>query len=346
MPYGSTRTRGNRTRRRSYLSRTKARRSTRVARARAGGNAKVARAQTRAYVPKIVKNTDSIYTLAKQVRRLQRSQLGLYQKRYEESWMRFASTGDGLGFADRVVFCALNDFSDTARWYRGAIVNNAPTIDTIVNSATDAHWRKWTPQSANSTSDKYNYWVNSNNDVVSPVCYLPIRTMVTLTFDLRNMAPGVDPMYIRVMVIKQKKTLLHTTARSLNLPSNFNALAGMAKQFAPERNRINKEYLSVHYDKWIKLNNGQDTQKDIQRTVRVPMRFPNKLIKVESVNPIRDNDPESIEPAVLQGFTTNVEPDQVYYLALFASRPRETTEGLYVFCNRFNAWRDQHDVAA
>lgn len=303
----------------------------------------------RAKNTKVDKNKSAIMTLSRQVKSLQLSKIGLYQKAWQN-----ANVGPGFepvshGWTNKVLFMALNDFSPYAALWRGE-----PEIDPLSDNYNTpktvqiSNWATWVP-SQNSASgtqmhNRYNYWFNSQ-DVVSPVAYLPISTRVTMQFEIEGMPANAEPVYIRYQVIRQKKQLLHTTAHALNLPTNMASLAGMALD-SKYRNRINREYFHIHQDKWIKMSNANDVTKNVKRTLVCTQKFPSKVLKVEGEHPVTSGTAESDN--VLQGFTTNIRPTDVYYLVIHTSRNLDFANGerLSINFNRFISWRDQHGVAA
>jgi len=291
---------------------------------------------------KVDKNKQAIMTLSKQVKNLQLTKLGLYQKAYQKTYINASPSTSNKGLANRVAYLALNDFTSGSGFMQSFTdTNSEPQIVTAGQPFADYE------PGTGLTNNRYNYWVNCN-DQVSSAAYLPIRCTITMQFEVKNMQPSSDPLWIRYMVIKQKKQLLNTTAHALNLPQNMNALAGMALDNRL-RNRINKEYFTVVSDKWTKLTNTNDVMKDVQRSCTVSMKFPNKVIKIDKEFPITDNDP-NITTSVNQSFTSNVAPKDVYYLCIHTSRElnvgHSSPEVLYIQANRFMSWRDQHGVAA
>jgi len=344
MPYGRyTRYRGTHTRRTRFVARGQTARRTAVAKSRAGGNRKVAAIQSRAYVPRKVKTTSSIFALAKQVKALQRSQIGLYQKAYQKTYVNMSPSAANRGLVNRVAFIPLNDFT----YGSGFRQSYTDTSEQPQYVAFGQPFASFEPL-AGLTNNRYNYWVNCN-DTVSSVAYLPIRCTINMQFELKNMKPNSDPLWIRYMIIKQKKQLLSTTAHALNLPQNMNALCGMARDNR-DRNRINKEYFSVITDKWIKFSNTNDVMKDVHVVRSVSMKFPSKLLTVDKEFPVTDNDP-NITAQVNQTFTSNIEPTDVYYLCIHTSRECNNhvspdPEVLYLQANRFISWRDQHGAAS
>jgi hypothetical protein len=290
---------------------------------------------------KVDTNKQAIMTLSRQVKNLQLTKLGLYQKSYQKTYINLSPSTNNRGLINRVAFLPLNDFTFGSGFMQSYTdANDEPQYESAGGA-----FANYEPQSG-LFNNRFNYWVNCN-DQVSSAAYLPIRCSITMQFELKNMQPNSDPLWIRYMIIKQKKQLLNTTAHALNLPQNMNALSGMARDNRL-RNRINKEYFTVVTDKWVKLTNTNDVMKDVHKSCTVSMKFPNKVIKIDKEFPITDR----IDPTVSvnQTFISNVSPKDVYYLCIHTSREMDISnsspEVLYMQANRFMSWRDQHGVSS
>ena len=96
------------TRATSYANRGRDARQNKFAKARTA----VAKIQRKPYIPRMVKNTQSVYALAAAVKKLQQSKIGMFQKRAESvQWLKTEPASYPFGKSQPFAIC-LNQFVD------------------------------------------------------------------------------------------------------------------------------------------------------------------------------------------------------------------------------------------
>lgn len=311
MPYART-YRTTRAGRKARYSRTSAAgRTASVAKARAGGNKAVARTQKKRYVPKVVKNTASIFTLARQVKALQKSQIGQYQKNYEHA--AIGSTINTHTWAQTQPFLfALNDFTPGSPIYVGSEDLTTYPGTGIPGYVIDGHWSKFTPVFAQLGSSSY--WKGANDDEASRHSYLPLGTSVTFNLQCPNLSVH-DFYWVRIDVIRMKKDLLNSNAHQLSLPKNVQALGKMAADDLTHRNKFNSTYFQVIQTKWIKMTNNTDAAKSVHRYCKINYRFKDKVLKLDM-----EGDIHTATGEVTPNFVSNMPQDEIIWCLLSTSQ--------------------------
>lgn len=288
-----------------------------------------------------MKNTNSIFALAKQVRALQKTQIGAYQEVYQNAYKIYYGASEAEFVKNKTLFFAMNDFTSYASLLFSQTTNDQPQYGVV---SPGGQWTNWVPNANKSLRDRHNYWVNSNDDAASLVRYHAISTTITAQIEYAGMANNQEPVWLRFDIIRQKKKLLHTTARQLNLPGNMNALSGMALK-SSERNKYHKDYFQVVSTKWVKFSNNTDETRDVLRNVKFHMKF-DKTYDLDIDEPIIDRDELAPDPNVPQSFLTNMDPTHVYYLVMQSSDSIGSSQRVNCFFQRTIRFRDQHGVAA
>jgi len=331
MTYGTS------TRRNNYLNRGLAARNRKVAEKRAS-NAPVKTEQKRKYTPKVVKNTASIQTLARQVRDLQLSKLGSVQKTFES--FVFNSDTYKLITTQPFVF-ALNDFTKQAPIWHGVPDNISSVGNTIPGTVVTATWQTRTFPFP--SLDEYNYWSGAQDDECNPDSYLPISTLVHFKFK-SNLNP-FEKVWYRVDIIQAKKNMLYTKEKKLSLPDNVMGLGNLASNNMTQRNRINRQYFHILQTKWICVHNnsGLNGQRDVERHMKIPFQFKpqdhtTKLGAGQNHHTITGNTHTQ--------FATNMPQDAIIWCVVSTSNESSSSNAALVQCTRFNKWRDPEGVAS
>lgn len=278
MPYGRgyQRSMGGTSRRRSSrLTRASNARNTKFTKAR-NANKPVKRIQRRKYVPKQIKNTASIAVLARQVRTLQRSQVGMYQtkREYITDWPANNQATARLTVTSPLCFCA-NDFvsqlTTCSNWFLDVAGTNTAVL----------HWRQDQSAPVPAADEIHDMNQDNDNDIAQLDHYLPISTTVTFEFSL-DMKPTDEPVFVRVDVVKPRpgKMLLNSTVHSYMLPGAIQGFTNLAAD-PLNRNRINTGYYQVLHTKYSVLRNTKDTATAgaiIKRYMKVHIPFPAKVL--------------------------------------------------------------------
>lgn len=348
MPYGGkTYGAARASRARAYVRRGAASRAAAFTRRR-NANKPVLRIQRKKYVPKIAKNTQSIYTLAKQVRNLQRSQLGCYQQRSE------SCTIDGSQWSNTAPLCfAANNFID-----ENPIISvaNADTSNPSVNKLTAFMFHK---MGGVNMPTKYDFWSESHDDSASREVYLPISSTMTFEFNYMTNILGTQhqggnayavwPEDVTIHILKPKKVLYQTTEHAYTMPDCLPGFAHLADISMLNKNSINPNYWTVVKSKTIRFRMKKDFRTAVDETVQmfrkvnIHLPFPNKLVK-----PDLDFDPTTT-PQGIHVFASNNFVKDIYWVVIsrsssFANVGSTLNPRLEVSMKRIIRWRDQHGV--
>lgn len=313
-------------------------------------NQPVRRIQRKKYVPKVKKNTQSIYALAKQVRTLQRTRLGLYQDRVE------SCTIDGSQWHDTAPLLIMaNNFIDQAPVCSVANPDTTtPSVTTLTRFNTHA-------MGGNVMPGSYNFWNEHHDDQASSEAYLPIST--TLEFRLKYTQTMLAaypystpiPEKVTIHVLKPKKHMMNSSEHRYVLPDALPGLAKIATRDMLYANKINTKYFDIVQSKtfsflqpkYFALPPQSDPSAtnqaiEMERYCKIHLPFPSRILKPD------------IDPATLavgaQAYTTvpvNIPIDQQYWILISRSLDHSVVGGQHncvmdVSIKRTNRWRDQH----
>lgn len=280
----------------------------------------------------VANNRTAIMTLSRQVKSLQLSKIGAYQKKFES-----LNLGAGTFSASKPLLIQLNNLLDNATvWYPTFnTTNNTPQI----NAA--GVFTKTQP-AIPENREHCSYWVNSNDDEPSREFYKPIRRTITVKFDNPTGYSNTErDQWFRIDIFRQKKVLPETSVHHLNLPHNLYGLINMAND-APERNRFNKEYFQVYKTFWKKATPSEVNGRRQITYMKIDFQFPAKhMVKLNTVNGINDGDLNDIT----QYFRTNIPVDEVYY-AMISTNYKTDEQDCKIQLNSFSSWRDQHGITS
>lgn len=337
MPYGkNTTVRNNRAK--SYAARGRNARQNKFAKARTA----VAKIQRKPYVPRIVKNTQSVYQLANAVKRLQQAQLGQYQKRAEEfSWTK---TSDAVhrpfGKTQPIAIC-LNQFTggrdpaSSTGYFRAGVIGTASTGEGYIMK----RWEDYSLVAFTGREALNPHW-GANDDGVSHELYQPLGTQLKFEI-LYNSIGAADPTnWIRFDVISPKKILPESTLHTLNMPKGIGQFANLGDQHMLQRGYINKEYWKVHSTKWVSFSNNSGVAKMMIKTVTINQSFKG----TKPLNPDFDALDHSTSAGGNPTFTQNIDPRQLRWLVISVGSNASVPDQLNVL--RHTSWRDQHGTTA
>lgn len=281
----------------------------------------------------VTNNKSAIMTLSRQVKRLQMSQIGPYQKRMENVRMDNAHVGSGGFSRDRPIAFQVNDF--TADCYLHSV--NDVTKDGMKLS------RKFeaTPTYFTASDGKYNPLWAMNDCEVSTLRYLPIKAQYTFNLSQKMMVTE-QPRWFRVDFLTPKKHIPTSDAHSLNLPDGLYSMSRLMSdaqtEAKPLDNKINYTYWrSVHRTKWMKFTPQlSTTDVYITRKFDVTLNFPNKVINVETDTPY-----SYVEDTIL----TNTPRNQAIWAVISTDRQYDVEDNLKINISRTIHWRDEHGAA-
>ena len=233
----------------------------------------VKRIQSKPFVPRVVKNTQSVVSLSRAVKQLQNQQLGLVQKQVQHANCSMSV----LGLTNQRPWCfAVNQFAQPVP--TGGNVNDYPEIfATAANNTVGfaGRWAVWQNSAGEmGIPDRFNNWMGALDDEVSKEVYQPLSASYQFSFRCK-MKPEDPPTWIRLDYLRPKKILRTSTDHEFNLPQAMPGFAYLAQDEMAHRNRINREYWTVK-TKWVKIANstthGQlGVDKDV--TVRCKMGY-------------------------------------------------------------------------
>lgn len=249
-------------------------------------------------------NKSAIMTLSRQVKALQVSKIGAFQKEFQ-----YCQLGDGsTKFKDiQPLLFALNDMTHRAPIFIGSRDN---TVTPAINGhVIDANWLDASPYGGGPNNEDFSYWKNANSDTADKVGYMPISTKVNFNMQVENMQTNQE-IWFRIDIIKMKKSLLYSNLHKLALPNNVQGLARLASNSMADRNRINREFFTVIKTKWVKFSNDHDQSRTLKKFFTYSLKFP----KQKSVETMSASDTLSTSTGTLpQTFYTNVPQDDIYW---------------------------------
>jgi len=294
-------------------------------------NKPVSAIQKKRWVPKQVKNTMSINTLAKQVKSLQVSKLGPYQKRIEAFELDHADMGTNNFNYSRPICFQLNDFTSDCKLH---------TLNPSTHSSQTMKGWSSIPSKFTGALAKYDQFWATNDCEVSKLRYLPIKCDYTMTVST-HMTEQDMPRWIRVDFIKPNKILPQSGSHALNLPEGIFSFSDLLNTYAqPHRvNAINPIlWRKCAKSKWINLkaSAGQSSTTDVIRHAKFSIRFPNKVINVETDTPY-----SYANDTIL----TNIPRKEQMWAIFSFDRQYVATDDLKIGMTRTMHWRDEHGAA-
>lgn len=302
-------------------------------------NKSVKRIQGQQYKPRIVKNTDSIKVLAKQVRSLQRSQLGPLQSTKEGVNIDLGATP----FSSRrpLLFCA-NDFTDPGHVRAGVYhsVDNSLAPDTVNIGANRFAHHRYPGTGQGIGSDDTNYWFKEDDNRCSSEMYLPVSSSIKMLFSI-DMNTADIPKTYRIDVIRQKKMMHSNSDRKLQLPESLEGLGNMISHDMLNRNMFNKEFFEVQQTKFITIEPRADAtaaRTKYYKEVDLFIPFKHQVLKPDVNAHGSTND----HPA----FYKNTTPTKLVWVLISTDHDSQFI-GDYAHTlqiHRLNRWRDQGDL--
>ena len=296
------------------------------------------RTNTRQYT---ANNRNAIMTIAAQVKSLQLSRLGMYQKRTEQlNWQ--TSDAPSLAAFDLkkpLAFC-LNQFNgrDTATGQN----LKAPVYSTNTDGTGKVFERfgTWVPSALVGTARSLNPHIADQDDVVSPECYKPLGTSIKFEFTFEDYPANKAQSHMRIDVIRPRKVLLDSPFHDLTMPKGIGQFTGLCERDMVNRNFINPTYWEVVQTKWIPVSNNSGVAKNITKLVTINRSY--------KTMPIIKTDLNSTSSGMLPGTIT--------YPNFYQSVDPRLLEWCIVSCGdvapirmtmlRQISWRDQNGTAA
>ena len=349
MPYGTPRSALKRTPRSSGYSSKVFNRATQAQKYRAVSRARkinqaVAKKLRKPFVPKYVKHRAAITTLARQVNRLQRQQLGLLQKNIQIAEM--PGIGGSMYNEHPIIFVASNFYNqDMCPIWRGSLFNH--DTETPYQSGKFVKWMS--PHSHVQENTNTSYFATLQDDICSPNAYAPVSMLYQFGFEL-TANPNHGKTWFRVQLFKCKRDAMYSTDQNeRQLPLNAYALTNMAMKNVELRNSLPKEHFKVIQDRWVSIDHSQCTTNSTTLHAKITLKhvFPKGTLYKPDMEQAVFAD-EGLGPTV--GSSTPAEfhkkmpkTDLIWCLVSTSLSAHPTAP--IIHCKRFISWRDQHGTA-
>lgn len=287
-------------------------------------------------------NRNAIMTLSRQVKSLQLSKLGMFQKRAEQ--VRWVADDDNTTYPWEVkkpfAFC-LNQFNgrDTTT---GALVK-APIYHTDSNGFGQVMKRfgTWVPTALVGVNRELNPHIADIDDAVSPEVYKPLGTSVKIQLEFNNYPANERTDWFRIDVVRPKKHLLSSAFHKLNMPEGLGQFTALTANNMVDRNFINSTYWDVVYTKWIPLVNNSGVNKHITKVVTINRSYKNSpVIKTDL------NSTSATEAGVTTYpmFHQQTDPTQLEWCVISAGSSDILPRSMSIL--RQISWRDQSGTSA
>lgn len=355
MKYGTPRT-SSRKSGSSYATGVRARRSLAFKAARTGNKAvaKKLKKPTTLKSTKTGRNADAIVTLAKQVKSLQRENLGPFQKNVEV----FGLPDTFHWTTDNPICFAINNFlrqdpgpgvqASGCPVYIGDLTTTSPTVPT---AKICGNFNNFYPHWGTGAHESYNFWFSEQKQSAAKAGYRPISTQITIQTEQLEMSYG-DIVWYRFDLVRRKNSRASTTttAHNLNLPTNVMGLANLASEDIMARNRINRTHFDVIETKWIKAYNlvNDGHKKNIRRVCKINFRFKDKRHRPEE-DLMAGNQvqlPTTVHQEVETTFMSQMPKNEVFWLVCNTSYHGSDDNHAKLHMHRYISWRDNHVIVS
>ena len=351
MSYGRKSFSGSSSRSRT-LARQRNSRNAVVAARRTGNKqvAKVLKKPTTMAKTRTGRNTSAIVTLARQVKQLQRSQIGPFQRQTEF----FELPNTTFWRSQNPICFAMNNFLhdiDGEEHHTGSPVyigelTPAGSLPQQPIATKAGHFENFYPDFGTGTNEVYNMWFHEGKQTASPIGYRPLRSNITLEVTQENMSYG-DVVWCRFDIIKPKNSLPNSAAHQWSLPANIMALGNLASAAIKNRNRINRELFTIVATKWVKIANYTNQQKDVTRRCRFNFKFPDKKYRPEERLHAGDQIqlPTTSHQEVTTNFLSQMKRSDIYWLVCNTSY-NANNKSCRLNMHRYISWRDAQVIVS
>lgn len=289
----------------------------------------------------VANNRNAIMTLSKQVKSLQLSKLGLFQKRGEQ--LTWTAADEAPSFPWETIkpfaFC-LNQFNgrDTAT---GTLVK-APLYYTDGNGHGQVFKRfeTWVPTALVGVNRDVNPHIGDIDDTVSPEAYKPLGTSVKIELQFNNYPANERTDWFRIDIVRPKKTLLKSSFHNLSMPIGLGQFTTLTANSMADRNYINSTYWDIIQTKWIPIRNESGVQKHITKIVTINRSYKNaKVIKTDLKSTSMTKEGVTTYPM----FHDQVDPRQLEWCILSAGSSDIQPRSMSIL--RQISWRDQNGTS-
>lgn len=324
---------------RTATTSTKTGRANAVARARAT-NKPVARIQRKRAAPitRVAKNTASVAVLARQVRSLQRAQIGLIQRHVLD-----ASTQFWIPQVTPAIFSLIN-FENNSNIIECRQSDTAPYLTTVtLASLTPRSDQQMAVAPGNTAKaavlDPYKFYKTATDDAV-PLdgSYVPISTNLLISLSTNfSASTNESDRWVLIMFIKQKTASIKktTNVHHYNLPDAAAGLTHLASSDSFERLPFPHQYYTVLEKKWIKLvNPPQATNRTVERTVNMKFNYPHQYVNNDHS---MATNPTNVSGTIQDDFNARIPIGQNIFCIMQVSGG-----GVNCKLRKTDVWRDPH----
>ena len=288
----------------------------------------------------VANNRNAIMTLSRQVKSLQMSRLGMFQKRAEQlTWIKSNDAASFPWQQDKPLCFCLNQFNgrdDTT----GASAR-APMFYTDANGNGQEFKRfgTWVPSALSGVKRILNPHISDIDDIVSQEAYKPLGTSVRFEFEFNNYPANQRDSHIRIDIIRPKKMLLDSFYHDLNMPEGLGQFASLVELYMLNRNYINNTYWDIVQTKWIKVSNDSGVDKGVTALATINRSYKNSpIIKTDLNSTSAGSGAQTTYPMFYQA----VDPRQLEWCVI--STGFQIPERMSIL--RKISWRDQNGASA
>lgn len=279
-------------------------------------------------------NKTAIMRLSRQVKQLQMARYGFKQWQHQNGTAldpldpNYTSPTFHITQGTPLCFC-VNDFYAYSKIFQGGATLTNPPVPTYSEVG---EFRVMSQNPPGMFSTDYNWNLNQSAETVSTIHYLPIKSTINIHMKSTS-GPNLGPIRVRVTLFKVKsadQALVKT-----RLPDNLGAYRNLVSASPLDRNYFNTHsHHTVLYDKYAYYGQTDVTKYEQEKHVKIVHQFDGK----SPVNYEQFYTPHS------QRFYRNI-PQRELIWCLIST---DTTDGtrMSVSLDRWNTWRDQHDVGS
>lgn len=277
------------------------------------------------------KQTNAIYTLSKQVKKLQFGQYGDRQYQYQYAILQ-NTVADSQPTLTNPIFFAANAFYNDTPVYRGSV--DAAGESHFIQAGTAAIPIKFTKQTfSTDIQNQYQWNEQRNQDTVSKVEYLPIYMKYKFRFmgSVRHLG---NTMRYRVTLFKMKKLPITSDKKTFNLPAAAGGYWRLCDDVAENRNYFSKSYHQILADRWITFAPpvGDGDTFAFNKVLEIPYAFSSK----EPLKPNLQPDPSG------QSFWTNLPQNEIIWCVISTNQESDVTTQPTISIERTLHFRDKH----
>lgn len=279
------------------------------------------------------KQNDAIYTLSKQVKKLEFQSFGDRQYQYQYSILQNTATESGsLPLLARPIFFAANCFFNETPIYAGTVDTAAPFNAGYTPAGTPTPLTFSKQTFSLDLANQYQWNEQRNQDTVSKIEYLPEYMKYKFRF-MGSIRQAVNAYRYRITFFKMKNLPITSDKKDFNLPSAGGAYWHLCDDDASNRNYLSKSYHEVVADRYLTINPPTDSGATytFNKVVEIPVAFKTKVPLKPNIMP---------NPAS-QNFWTNVPQHDIIWCVISSNLTTDIGAPT-ISMQRVLHWRDKH----